>query len=173
MKTLLALVILLLTSSLVVAGERSAGLYISVSLTRGERGRDSNSRQTTITVEGSKVVYEVRYGGYRANKREPIHREYQATGEEINGLQRIIKERNLLVSDSLEYPAEQGPHSYFEITLSLRSGKRESRIEISGPTRAVKIKDEKLYQSSNALIKELFRIINARDKDVIYEDDVL
>jgi hypothetical protein len=171
MKPLVALILLL--STLTVAAEQSAAgdLYISVSLTSTERSKDSHSRTTAITISENKVVYDKTYRGYRRNRREPIHKEFKITEEETGRLKKIIKDHGLLVSDSLQYPSTGGEFVYFEISLKIRANKKESQIDISGPSKAAGITDEKIYKNSNALVEEIFRIINARDEDISYAGD--
>ncbi len=173
MKTIIVLLLMVFTLLAPVTGKAVDDLYISVSLTKGESSRDSNSRRTTITLEGDKIVYEITYQGYGASKRERVHKEYRATAEEIKTLIKVIEEHNLLASDSLEQPAESGLRRYFEITTDLSLNGRKSRTEISAPSGALKIKSEKLYQNSSALVEELFRILNAHDKEIQYGDDLL
>lgn len=173
MRSLITLILLLLVLQTFAAGEAADDLYISAVLTRGERSRDSHARTTTIIIEGNKLVYDRTYRGYRANKSTPVHKEYRITGEDIKRLKKVIKEHDLLVSDKLDYPRSGGGFTYFEIALNLSLGGEKSLIEIAGPTKAAKIREEKLYKNSSVLLKEIFSIINAQDTEIVREDDLV
>ena len=43
-------------------------------------------------------------------------------------------------------------------------------VNISGPRTAVKVKEEKLYQDTLPLVKELYRIMNSQDESVRFEE---
>jgi hypothetical protein len=91
--------------------------------------------------------------------------------EDKRRLVELIIERNLLVTNTIEYPtADSGIRRYFEIDIRIRSNRKKGAITIQGPTNAVKIRDEKLYKNSAALIRELYRIINRTDKEIVYEE---
>ena len=172
MKLLIAFILLISTLQPVTATSGATGdLYVSVSLTKIERSKDSNSRKTTITVSGNNIVYERTYRGARSNRLKPVRQEYKITDEEIKRLLKIVRDQDLLTSDSLEHPATGGGFLYFEISLHVRADGKQSQIEISGPSKAVGVRDEKLYHKANALVEEMFRIINAQDKEITYDND--
>jgi hypothetical protein len=168
MKPLIAFILLISTLPPVTA---AGDLYINVSLTKIERSKDSNSRKTTITVSGNKIVYERTYRGARSNRLDPVRKAYKITDEEIERLLKVIRDHDLLTSDSLEYPATGGGFLYFEISLDVRADGKQSQIDISGPSKAAGVKDEKLYKKTNALLEEIFRIIHAQDEEISYEGD--
>ena len=173
MRFSIALILLILPLAVAAQGKPPSDLSISVSLTKTEKRKDSNSRQTTITLNGEKIVYERVYRGYRRNKIEPVHKEFVIKDEDIKRLEKLLREHNLLVSDSLKYPATARSFIYFEISLDVRSGGKQSHIDISGPSKAVGIKDQKLYKNTRALLEEIFRILNAQDEEISYEDDLV
>ena len=171
MKPLIAFILLCSTLQPVTAASSATGdLYISVSLTKIERSKDSNSRKTNITVSGNKIAYERSYGGARRNRTEPVRKEYKITDEEIKRLLKVVRDQDLLTSDSLEYTATGGGFLYFEISLDVRAWGKQSRIEISGPSKAAGVRDEKLYKKTNALLEEIFRIINAQDNEIRHDN---
>ena len=151
----------------------ASDLYISVSLTKMERSRDSNSRKTSITVSGNKIVYERIYRGARRKLIEPVRKEFKITDEEIKRLGKVVADHDLLTSGSLEYPNTGGGFLFFEISLDVRFNGKQSRIEMSGPSKAAGVSDEKLYKNSKALLEEIFRILNAQDEEIHYENDLV
>jgi hypothetical protein len=151
----------------------ASDLYISVSLTKMERSRDSNSRKTTITVSGNKIVYERIYRGAGSKRIEPVRKEFKITDEELKRLGKVVADHDLLTSGSLEYPHTGGGFLSFEISLDVRFDGKQSSIVMSGPSKAAGVSDEKLYKNSKALLEEIFRILTAQDEEIRYEDDLV
>jgi hypothetical protein len=172
MKPLVAYILLTSILQPVAASSSATGdLYINVSLTKIERSKDSNSRKTTITVSGNEIVYEKTYSGAGRNRTKPVRKEYKITDEEIKRLSKVVSDQDLPTSDSREYPAAGGGFLFFEISLHVRAEGKQSQIEISGPSKAAGVRDGKLFKKANALLEEIFRIINVRDNEVSYEGD--
>jgi hypothetical protein len=175
--TLKLLIAFILVTSTVLpttaTGGAASDLYVSLTLTKTERSRDSSSRTTTITVEGNKIVYQKVSRGDRRSRIEPVRKEYAITEEEMKRLEKVIVDHDLLTSGTLEYPATGGGLVYFEVSLDVRFDGKQAEIEMSGPSKAADVRDEKLFKNSNALIEEIFRIINAQDAEVRYEDDLV
>lgn len=145
-------------------------LEISMTLVRGERSRDSGGRRTTISIAQGRIVYELAYFGMAGGRRKPVRKEFKLSDEDKRRLIGLIEERALLVKDSLEYPvATSGIRRYFKITIELKLNEKTGAINMEGPTSAVEIKEQKLYQNSTALIEEVYRIINKTDEEVSYE----
>ena len=175
MKTIITLILLVSVLLMPVTSTNAAAgdLYIYVSLTKTERSRDSNSRTTNITVSGNKIVYQKVYRGYRRNPIEPINKEFTITDEQIKSLEKLVRDHNLLTSGSLEYPTTGGGFVYFEMSLEVKADGQESQIDISGPSKAEGIKAEKLYKNADALLEEIYRIINAQDDEISYSGDAV
>jgi hypothetical protein len=88
-------------------------------------------------------------------------------------LLKLIRSNNLLVTDSLELPRDGSNIRYFEISVDLTLGEKKGAINISGLRTAVMVKEEKLYQNTLTLVKELYRIMNSQDQSVLFEELVL
>lgn len=174
MKLLLAFILLLSTlPHAAVTSGAASDLYISVTLTKTERSRDSNSRKTTVTVSGNNIAYERIYRGAGRTGREPVRKEFKLTDEEMRRLEKVVLDQDLLTSGTLEYPTEGGGLVYFEISLDVRFDGKQAQIEMSGPSKAEGVKDAKLFKNSNALVEEIFRILNAKDDEIRYENDLV
>lgn len=146
-------------------------LDISIKLTRGEHSRDSNSRTTTITLAQDQIVYEISYRGAGASRRKPVRKEFKLGDEERGRLIELIRARKLLVEDAIKYPLPgSGIVRYFEISVQLKLNGKTGAISIEGPRNAVKIKEQKLYQDSTALIEEIYKIINLLDEEITSEE---
>jgi hypothetical protein len=171
MRNLLLLLLLICICSLPSFGQGRADLYISATLTRGERSRDSGSRTTTLTLAQGRLIYERTYHGMAASRQKPVNKEFKLSDEDERRLADLISEKNLLVTDTIEYPtADSGIRRYFEISIRLMLNRKRGAISIEGPTNAAKIKEGRLYKASIALIEELYRIINRTDKEIAYEE---
>ena len=94
MKSILYLSLLLSLAAAPV--NKSPDLHISITLTRSEHSKDSNSTQTTITLSSNKLVYDETHHGFHA--RPPVHKERTLTTEEISELKRLIKEKEQRVA---------------------------------------------------------------------------
>lgn len=163
-----ALLICLCTSPSL--GRKTDDLYISITLKRGERSRDSGSRTTTISLAQDQIIYERSYHGMGASRQKPVRKEFRLGAEEKERLIELIRARILLVEDTVKYPlANSGIVRYFEISVRLKLNGQTGAVSIEGPRNAVKIKDQKLYQNSTALIEEIYRILNLMDKEITYE----
>jgi hypothetical protein len=172
MRTLLPLLLICICSPLCF-GQQADDFSVAVTLTRGERSRDSNSTTTTITLRGNALVYEQTYRGAGASRRKPVAKEFKLEAEDKKRLVRLITEKNLLVTDRVEHPATtSGPRRYFEVSVRLILSGKKGWITIKGPRDAVKLKDERLYKDTTALIEELYRIINLTDDEIVYEEMV-
>ncbi len=153
-----------------VFGQGKDELHIGVWLTTGERSRDSGSKTTTITVERKTIVWEQSSSRDRRRGTPPKRKEFKLSPADKQNLLKVIRSNNLLVTDSIELPEEGSNYRYFRISAELALGRKKGTIKISARRTAVEVKEEKLYQNTLTLVKELFRIINSQDKDVGFEE---
>lgn len=169
-----ALILALLVCSLYIpaAGAAKDDFTISLTLKTGERSRDSNAQTTTIQLTGDNLVYEQTYSGRQPASREPVRKEFKLKGSEIARLKSLVKERNLLGSGVLNFTPSAEQHNYFEMSIKITLKGIIASQELSGPRSALNIKDEKVYQKSIALLQELYRLINLRAQDIIYQEPV-
>jgi hypothetical protein len=145
-------------------------LAISITLVRGERSRDSGGSKSTISITQGGIIYEQAYFGMAGARQKPVRKEFKLSDEDKRRLIELIGQRMLLVKDSLDYPmAASGIRRYFKISIELKLNEKTGAINMEGPTSAVQIKEQKLYQNSTALIEEVYRIIHKMDEDVSYE----
>src|SRR2546429_8076241 len=72
MKVLIALALLIRLAT--ASASKPGDLFISISLTITEHGRDSSSTKTTFTISGNKIVSEETYGGWREGPRQTQHK---------------------------------------------------------------------------------------------------
>lgn len=158
-RILLILASLLCVANVSALGQKAGGFYISISETRTEHSRDSDSISKTIKINVNALVYEE-----TSRRKEPLHKEYRLTDQEITKLKRLVSERHLLVSRSVEYPEAAGPHTSIVLRLELKSKRRRSLIRISGSMASKELKNDLVYQNAHALLDEITEMIAAKNE---------
>jgi hypothetical protein len=172
MKKVFILILLLCSFLIPSRGAAKDGFTLSLLLVVGERSRDSHAETTLITLVGETLVYEQTYSGARASSRSPIRKEFKLKGSEIGSLKSLIKEKNLLGSGGLKFKPLAGQFAYFELNIKITLKGIISTQELSGPRNTASIKEERVYQKSLALLQELYRLINLRDKEINFQEPV-
>jgi hypothetical protein len=168
MKKIFALLLLLIYApTLCPAGSFTGDLDISITLTKGERSKDSHSTKRSITLKGRQLNYDVTYHGRTSGRKEPVHKVFQINDSEIEKLREIINQHDLLNSAKKEFPATGG-YTYFDISMSIRVNEKESSINLNGNPRNTEIKEDIRYKNVEALVKEIYSIIHKRDETVDY-----
>jgi hypothetical protein len=172
MRRLIALTLLALLFPLVSYGDRPEDFSLSISLTRGERSRDSHSQTTRITLRGRELTYEKSYSGFRGGaKSAPVKKSFRVKDEDLELLKKLVRDNELLASDSLAVAgATGGVRRYFEIELNINLDGKKSSVAISGPRSASEIREKPIYQRANLLLDAVYKILAGQDKDIGYEN---
>ena len=148
------------------AASKPNDLYISISMTISvHRTGGSRLTKTTFMVSGNKCVYEEVYGGERAGERQPVHKEYTLTAQEMSNLKRLIKEKNLQRSRSETSPPGNAPYTYYDLTEEVRWQGKTALIKISGPSTSLnsdEMKNSRLYQDADALLEYVRATVNLK-----------
>lgn len=171
MRQLLAVSLLALLLPFAAYRQKPDDFSFSISLTRGERSRDSHSQTTTITLKGRELIYEKSYRGYRGgSRRAPVKKVFSIRNEDLEHLKKVVRDKNLLASDMLSVADEGGGvRRYFEMALNVSLDGKTSSIEISGPVTAVEIKEKSPYQKALSLLDIVYKILAEQDKEIGYE----
>ncbi len=170
MKKLVALALLLCAYPSFAGIERADALSLQITIIRGERSRDSNSATTMITINGETVVYKKTYGGRSRGRIPDETKEFKLKAEDQRNLVKLIKDRNLLRTDSIEREQNvSGMYLYFELSIKSSLNKSTGSIYIKGSRKATDLKEEKLYKDAVALIEEIYAIIHRTDERVVHE----
>lgn len=148
-------------------------LRVSVRLTTGEHSKDSGSQTTTITVGRDAIAWEQTFGGSSRRRHAPARKAYRLSLADKRNLRELIESNNLLVTDSIKLPRASANYRYFEVSVDLTAGGKTGAIRLSGMRTAAAVREERLYRNTLALVKELYRIINAHDKSVRFEELIL
>jgi len=170
MKKLMVLTLLLFGAApLFACSESTDALYLQITLTRGERSKDSNSTTTEITINGKTLTYQETYGG-RSGGRAPVKREFKLNAEDQRKIIKLINDRNLLRTGSIKREQDvSGIYRYFELSVNSTINKSKGSISINGSRKAIDLREEKLYKDAVALVEEIYGIIRRADKAVVYE----
>lgn len=169
MKKLIVLTLLLCAVPLFARADKADTLSLRLTMTRGERSRDSNSATTAITINGETLLYKKTYGG-RLRGRAPETKELKLKAEDQRNLIKLIQDRNLLRKDSIEREqAVSGIYFYFDLSIEAAVNQSTGSVHIKGSRKASDLKEEKLYKDAMALIEELFAIIHRTDEEVVFE----
>ena len=177
MKALLILCLLFCACSVPASGIAADDLQLRVDVTTGENSRDSSSETTTITIalRAKAIVLEKTSSGYHGSsgKTPPSPREYKLSPADREKLIALLESKNLLVTNTIELPADPSTYFYFALSIESALGNKKGAISIGGPRTAVSVKEEKLYQDSIALVTELYRIINSQGGNEVLEELVV
>ncbi|MDT4897803.1 MAG: hypothetical protein QOH25_2880 [Acidobacteriota bacterium] len=169
MKKLVALMLLLCVAPLLARGEGANDLSLEIRITRGERSKDSHSSTTVLTISGQTLVYRT-ISGRRNSGRAVAPREFKLTGEDQRKLVKLIKDRDLLRTDSIEREQDtSGIYRYFELSVKAVVKGNEGLIQIKGSRKATDLKEEKLYKDAVALVEEIYGIIHRTNEAIVYE----
>lgn len=156
------------------AGGGAGELHVSVRLTTGEHSKDSGSETTAITVGRDAISWEQTFGGSSRGRSVTARKKsYKLSAADKRSLVGLIESNNLLVTDSIKLPRAASNYRYFEISVDLTVGGKTGAISLSGMRTAAAVRGERLYQNTLALVRELYRIINAQDKSVRFEELIL
>jgi hypothetical protein len=122
----------------------------------GEKSRDSHSSTENISITGSVVYYSVKYSGRRGANQKDELKTCTLTNEQLEKINKTIKDKHLDVTDSVIINNESPNSGYLVnatviITL-IRSGKT-TRTKASG--NPLDLGDKPLYKNS----LYLFRIL--------------
>ena len=173
MKLLIVAALLLCACLSTAAGQAANDLSVRVSLTTSEHSRDSSSESTTLTIApGTDIIrWRKTFSGHRRGT-APEPKEFKFGLADRAALLKVIRAKNLLVKNSIALPDGSG-FLFFAISIGVTLNGKTGAIDISGPRTAKQIKEEKLYQDALALVKEIYRIINAQDPTISFEELVL
>ncbi len=173
MRTLIIACLFFCACASTATGSPADGLSLRVRLTTGEHSRDSSSQTTTLTIapDANTIVWGKTFTGRRRGT-PAEQKEFKLSPADRAALLKLIRGGNLLVTNSIELPEGSG-YSYFAISLDLALDGEKGAISISGPRTASKVKEEKLYQDTLALVREIYRIINAQDATLDFEELVI
>ena len=140
--------------------QNGQSLSVSISTTKTEHSRDSNTTSTSIRIVGNDLTYEE-----QRRRSKPSHKEYKLTENEIAGLKSLITEKKLLASNTVEFPSVSGPHTDYESTAEIRIEGKTATLSVSGPINSDKMKSDPIYQNTQALLDAINHIMEKKDSE--------
>jgi hypothetical protein len=167
----LSLAALLLLSFNALA-QRPDDFSLNITLTRGERSRDSHSQTTRITLKGSELLYEKTYTGFRGGARSaPVKKSFRLSDEERERLKKLVRDREF--PEAYEFLAaeeESGIRRYFELKLNMTLDGNKTVMNIAGPRTSQRFREQANFQKADALLDAVYTILTARDKEIGFEN---
>jgi hypothetical protein len=130
--------------------------FLTIYYYYGEKSRDSHSSTENISINGSAVSYSVKYSGRRGPNQKDEEKTCTLTNEQLEKINKTIKEKHLDVTDSVII--NNGSHnSGYQVSATviitlIRSGKTTRTKAKGNPS---DLADKPLYKNS----LYLFRII--------------
>jgi hypothetical protein len=172
MRRLIALSLLALLLPFTAPAHRPDDFSLSLSLTRGERSRDSHSQTTRITLKGSELLYEKSYSGFRGGARSvPVKKTFRLRDEDRERLKKLVRDKEfpeLYEFSVADEPA--GVRRYFELKLNVTLDGKRSSIVVAGPRTSSRFKEQANFQKTDALLDALYTILAQQDKEIGYEN---
>jgi hypothetical protein len=108
---------------------------VQISLTTGERGRDSNTTQTHISIIDDRVFFTETPRGAFANKRPRVNVAAALTATERADLEQALRDLGLLAVQTIKTTKQpSGPHSFASMTAKMRLNGKEHSFALSGVT---------------------------------------
>ena len=129
---LILLTYLTMSNSCVNMPEESS-FYLKLNYSHRERSKDSNSQNTTMTIEDRVIKYSITHGG--RDPRDDITKEYKMTEELENKLIEYIKKRKLN-QEIKEHIDDVSPGINVNLSLEIKIGDIITKSEISGAVNA-------------------------------------
>ena len=145
---------------------------LRIKLTLGERSKDSSSQTTLIIVDRDRVVWEETNSGQRGRRQVSAQRKvFDLSAAERQKLLDAIRANTLLRTGSITLP-QRPPVFYFDLRIDLTLGGENGAIAIAGPRSASDLRGNDLYRRSMNVVKELYRVLNAHDASIVFEEPV-
>jgi hypothetical protein len=148
-------VIIILFVGLFCSNAYADSFIIKINLTEGEHSKDNWSSETSISIDGSMFLYAKSYSGSAKGHSKDIAKNCTLTDDQVTQIQTLLKDKNLLKSDSLFDKDEK--YKSFErfVNISMKISVWETLSKISVNGDANSLKDAELYKNCYALINLL------------------
>jgi hypothetical protein len=172
MRRLIALSLAALLLPFAAPAQRRDDFSLDISLTRGERSRDSHSQTTRITLKGSELVYEKSYSGFRGGARSsPVRKTFRLKDEERERLKELVRDKEFPAAYEFAVPEEGGGvRRYFELKLNILLGGKKSSLAFAGPRDSSRFKEQAGFRKADALLDAVYTLLAEQDKEIPYEN---
>jgi|GEM_PF-3830094 len=128
---------------------------IKINLTEGEHSKDSWSSETSISIDGSTFLYAKSYSGSAKGHSKDVAKNCTLTDDQVTQIQTLLKDKNLLKTDSLFDKDEKYKsfERFVNLTMRISVWEALSKISVNGDLSA--LSDSDLYKNCFALINLL------------------
>jgi len=131
---------------------------IKINLTEGEHSKDSWSSETSISIDGSTFLYAKSYSGSAKGHSKDVAKNCTLTDDQVTQIQTLLKDKNLLKTDSLFDKDEKYKsfERFVNISMTISVWEALSKISVNGD--ADSLNEANLYKNCYALIDLLNEI---------------
>lgn len=144
--------ILFLSLFLFCSSTYADAFIIKISLTEGEKSKDSWTSETVISIDGSQIGYSKTYTGSAIGRNTDVTKTCTLTSDQVAQIQSLLKDKNLLKSDSLT--DDESKYKSFErfinLSMTIAFAEKLAKINVNGDVSNLKDKD--LYKNCYELI---------------------
>ncbi len=128
---------------------------LSISYYTAEKSKDSHSTTESISINGTAVVYSVKYTGRRGPDQTDETKSCVFTSEQITKIQKTITSKNLNVTDSLIINSTA--MSSVAISISMTKDGKATKIKVKGSSQG--LIGKLLYKNSLYLISMVEKML--------------
>lgn len=149
-----------------------ANFLVQISLTAGERSRDSNTVQTHLSIIDDRMFFTETPRGAFANKRPRLNVAAVLTASERADLEQALRDLGLLSVQTIKTTKEpSGPHSFASMKAKLRLNGKEHSFALSGvtavpPAGATAFSETTGYRSVMRFIADVERLARTKQADM-------
>jgi hypothetical protein len=136
--------------------------FLTIYYYYGEKSKDSHSSTENISINGNAVSYSVKYSGRRGPNQKNEEKTCTLTHEQLEKINKMIKEKHLDVTDSIIINNESHNSGYqisTNVIITLERSGTSSRAKCKG--NPSDLADKPLYKNSLYLlrtIKEMLKL---------------
>jgi hypothetical protein len=124
---------------------------VKISLTEGEKSKDSWTSETNINIDGSQFTYTKTYSGGRKQNSD-VSKTCVLTDDQVANIQSLLKDKNLLVSDKLidDETKYKSFERFVNLSMTIAFAEKLAKFNVNGDV--ANLKDKDLYKNCYELI---------------------
>ncbi|HUH03732.1 MAG TPA: hypothetical protein VML75_17175 [Kofleriaceae bacterium] len=149
-----------------------ASFLVQISLTAGERGRDSSATQTHVSIMDDRLFFTETPRGAFAGKRPRLNVAAALTAAERDDLEQALRDLGLLTIQTIKTTKEpRGPHSFASMTAKMRLNGKEHSFALSGvtavpPAGATAFSETTGYRAVMRFLADVERLARTKQADL-------
>jgi hypothetical protein len=152
MKTKNFILILILLTGFLSPNVHAGVFMVSVVINEGEKSDDSWSCERAMSIADNSLSYTKEYYGSLKGRKDDVSKTCTFSGSQVAEIQKLIKSKNLLVSDSLtdESVKNKNFKRYVHIGVVIIMEEKTVKINVNGDLSEIGSKD--IYKNCYSLI---------------------